>query len=122
MLCGDLRYEDTVSERIQRAVTVWSAVKSGLTQKWIPLRAQANAFPAFVIPSLLYGPDTCAILVRQMERLQKFQNVMLRRIYGAHWTEKITNDRIRADLGVAFLTEIEITNTKVVWSCAPNGH
>ena len=100
-LSSDLRCEEAVSARIAAGAAKFGALAPVLLDKKMPRSVRAFGFKSAVQPSLLYGLDSCALIVRQVTRLEKFHSVCLRRIHGAKWWEKVPNVVIRKELGVA---------------------
>jgi hypothetical protein len=103
-----------VDMRIRAGWIKWKEITPVICDKKIPVFLKTKLYKTMIRPVMLYGAETWALRKREEEKLERTEMRMLRWIMGASLRDKLRNDYIRAELGVAVITD-KVTEARLRW-------
>ena len=103
-----------VSHRIARGWTAFQKVKSILMSRHVPMKRKLKTYETYIIPCVLYASETIIWSAKEVKRVQKFENDIMR------W---LTNRRLRTHTSIEQLYALtgakglvgEIKSRKARW-------
>ena len=90
--------------RIRQASSTFNRLKTS-GGRVLSLSVLNSACSTATVPVLLYAFETWYLNQEQERSIQSFENMCLRRLFGIHWTQKVTNEQIRNITGQPSLIE-----------------
>jgi hypothetical protein len=84
-----------IMTRIGQAIAAFNRLKRIWKLKTYLTRLKLHLFNRNVIPVLLYAAETWSLNQQQKKRIFAFENNCLRRILQTHWSDRITNEKVR---------------------------
>ena len=96
-----------IDRRMTKYNTNVSALFPLLKDKHVPTPAKVLIFTTILRPILLYGSENWSLTIKTASRVQAAEMETLRMIRGVIRMDLMRNERIREDLGVESLTEVE---------------
>ena len=104
-ISDNLSLDAEINKRIGKAATTLGRLTSRVWEnKKLTTSTKMAVYNACIISTLLYGSETWTTYSRQERKLNSFHLRCLRRIFGIHWSDKITNAQVleRAGLPTIF--------------------
>jgi hypothetical protein len=92
--------ESAVRTRIQKAWHKFRELGSILTMKGLALKVKGRVYDACVRSTLLYGSETWAVKVEQVQRMERTEMQMVRWMCGTKLSDRIPNEELRGRLGI----------------------
>nr|VZI37414.1 unnamed protein product [Spirometra erinaceieuropaei] len=84
--------DDEVANRISKASQAFGRLKSTVWNRHgLHLSTRLKMYKAVILPTLLYGAETCTVYTRQARLLNHFHLSCLRRILWLHWQDRISD-------------------------------
>jgi len=81
------------------------SVGQNIWQSSITLETKLHLYNTCILPIFLYGAKTWSVTVVLSRTIDALDNWCLRRILNIHWSEFVTNDKIRSRTGQPFLSD-----------------
>ena len=91
---------------MELARSVFGGLKENIWQTRIALRTKLRLYDTYVVPVLLYGPETWALTKSEERRIDAFGWKCLRRICNVRWSDFITNMEIQRRTGAQPLSTV----------------
>lgn len=105
------KLEDDLNNRIAAATKFYYAMnKCLISKKEISKETKTRVFNAVYIPILTYSSETWTLTQKQKQRIKTQEMRFLRRIEGCRLIDKISNEKIRKNLGVTDINKKMETN------------
>jgi len=76
-----------------------------LTRKGLSLKVKGRVYDSCVRSTLLYGSETWAVKVKQVQRLERTEMQMVRWMCGTKMRDRIPNEELRLRMGVESVKE-----------------
>jgi hypothetical protein len=86
--------ESAVRARVQKAWGKFRELGSILTRKGMSLKVKGHVYDACVRSTMLYGSETWAVKVEQVQRMERTEMQMVRWMCGTKLADRIANDKL----------------------------
>jgi len=98
--------EKEVSRRIQARWAAWRKTAGIMCDRGVPARVKGKLYKTCVRPAMVYGMETVAVTKKQEKRMEVAEMKMLRFSIGKTRLDRIRNEKVRKELGVAEMRRI----------------
>jgi hypothetical protein len=86
----DLNFiHEKIKSRLNSGNSYYHSVENILSPRMLYKNVKINMYETGVLPVVLYGCKTWSLTLRDDERMELFQNRVLRRLFGPKWNEII---------------------------------
>jgi hypothetical protein len=106
--------ESAVRARIQKAWGKFRELGSIITRKGMSIKVKGRVYDACVRSTLLYGSETWAVKVEQVQRMERTEMQMVRWMCGTKLADRIANDELRQRLGIESV-KTEMKRRRLRW-------
>ena len=97
--------EYAVRSRIKKAWHKFREVGTILTMKGLSLKIKGRVYDTCVRSTMLYGSETWAVKVEQVQRMERTEMQMVRWMCGTKLRDRITNAELRSRLGIESVSD-----------------
>nr|VZI32435.1 unnamed protein product [Spirometra erinaceieuropaei] len=93
--------DDEVAHRISKASQAFGRLQSTVWNRHgLQLSTKLKTYKAVILPTLLYGAETCTVYTKQARRLNHFHLSCLRRILMLNWQDRIPGTDVLERTGI----------------------
>jgi hypothetical protein len=92
--------ESAVRARIQKAWYKFRELGTILTMKGLSLKVKGRVYDTCVRSTFLYGSETWAVKVEQVQRMERTEMQMVRWMCGVKLRDRIPNEELRRRMGI----------------------
>jgi len=73
---------EEIKSRLRSGNACYYSVQNLLSSRLLSKNLKIKIYRTIILPVILYGCETWALILREERRLRVFENMMLRRIFG----------------------------------------
>jgi hypothetical protein len=106
MLVGDGGLDLEISTRKGKALARFEQFDRLWGTKHLSLSTKVHVYRSYVLPILLFGSESWALKVAQLQKLERVHSYCLRRLLGVKLSDRHSNVHIRKQCGIASLATI----------------
>src|SRR5664279_5657489 len=95
---------------------MFRVLSSILTSRGASLKLKGKLYSACVQCVMIYGSETWAMRVEDMQRLERAERMMIRWMCGVTLKDRNSNEELRERLGIVSMSDSAPGETKVIWT------